>query len=179
LVKSGFIFKNCGYWTAVARHWGTIENLRPGPGPNSAPVQSRLLGATGPATDRTRLHHTSARRAATEGDGRPAYADMNKYVAAAVGMAIAVLFIAPVVLTGASSAHADTGVNGYLRCIKSDAEPPPPGVHARDWFPIVRTIETGLNSAESPAEVADKLVGMGVKPNDAVTQVQCVLANEP
>jgi len=50
------------------------------------------------------------------------------YVAAAVGMAIVVLFIAPVVLMGASSAHADTGVNGYLRCTKSDAEPPPQGV---------------------------------------------------
>jgi hypothetical protein len=34
------------------------------------------------------------------------------YVAAAVGMAIAVLFIAPVVLMGASSASADTGING-------------------------------------------------------------------
>ncbi len=101
------------------------------------------------------------------------------YVAAAVGMAIVVLFIVPVVLMGASSAHGDTGVNGYLRCIKSDAEPPPPGVRAGDWFPIVKVIETDLNSAESPAEVADKLVGMGFKPNDAVTQVQCILANQP
>ena len=101
-------------------------------------------------------------------------------VAAGVGMGIAALFTAPVVLMGASSAaHADTGVNGYLHCIKSDAEPPPPGVHAGDWFPIVRVTEQGLNSAESPAQVADKLVGMGLKPNDAVTQVQCVLANEP
>jgi hypothetical protein len=48
------------------------------PRPNSAPVQSRLLGATGPATDRTRFHHASARRAAVEGGGRPAYAYMNK-----------------------------------------------------------------------------------------------------
>ena len=85
----------------------------------------------------------------------------------------------PVVLVGASSAHADTGVNGYLRCIKSDAEPPPQAVHAGDWFPIVKVIEQDLDSGESPAHVADILVGMGVKPNDAVTQVQCVLANEP
>jgi hypothetical protein len=119
----GFIFKNRGYWTAVARHWGTIENLRPSPGPNSAPAQSQLLGATGPATDRTRLHHASARRAATtEGGGsRPAYAYMKKYVAAPVGTAIAVLFIAPVSLMGVSSAHADTGMSGYLGCIRGGA----------------------------------------------------------
>jgi hypothetical protein len=42
------------------------------------------------------------------------------YVAAAVGMAVAVLFIAPAVLMGASSAHADS--NSYLRCMGSDAE---------------------------------------------------------
>lgn len=101
------------------------------------------------------------------------------YVAAAVGVAIAVLLTAPVVLMGASSAHADTGVNGYLRCIGSDAEPPPPGVRAGDWFPNVRVIETDLDSGDSPAQVAQISAGMGVKPNDAVTQVQCVLANQP
>jgi hypothetical protein len=98
------------------------------------------------------------------------------YVAAAVGMAVAVLLIAPVVLTGASSAHADT--NGYLRCVKSDAVPDP-GVSLGDSLPIVRVIETGLNSGDSPAQVAQILVGMGVKPNHAATQVQCVMANEP
>jgi hypothetical protein len=41
------------------------------------------------------------------------------YVAAAVGMAIAVLLIAPVVLMGGSAAHADT--TGYLCCIGSVA----------------------------------------------------------
>jgi hypothetical protein len=161
----------------VARDWWTIENLRPGPGPNSAPVQSRLLGATGPATDRTRLHHASARRAATEGSGRPAYAYMNKYVAAPVGTAIAVLFIVPVVLMGPSSAHADTGINGYLRCIESAGVPP--RQRAEDWSQTIRTISFGLNAAESPAEVAGRLAAMGVKPNDAVAEVQCVLANEP
>jgi hypothetical protein len=38
------------------------------------------------------------------------------YIAAALDMA-AVLFMAPVVLMGASPAHADT--HGYLRCIKA------------------------------------------------------------
>ena len=69
------------------------------------------------------------------------------YVAAAVGIAVAVLFIAPVVLMGASSAHADT--NGYLRCIGSDAVAPL--APARDWLPSVRVIETDLDSADSPA----------------------------
>jgi hypothetical protein len=102
---------------------------------------------------------------------------MNKYVAAVVGMAIAVLFIAPVVLMGASSAHADTGINGYLRCIQSAGVAPRQG--AEDWSDTIRIIDGGLNSAESPAEVAQRLAAMGVKPNDAVAEVQCVLANEP
>ena len=41
---------------------------------------------------------------------------------------VAAVFMAPVVLMGASPAHADTP--GYLRCIKSDAQPPP-GVDAQ------------------------------------------------
>jgi hypothetical protein len=78
------------------------------------------------------------------------------YVAAGVGMAIAVLFIAPVVLIGASSARADT--NGYFRCVKSDAEltPGPAG----EWLPSVRIIETDLDSGGSPAEVAQISAGM-------------------
>jgi hypothetical protein len=100
---------------------------------------------------------------------------MNKYVAAAVGTAIAVLFIAPVVLMGASSAHADTGINGYLRCI--DSAGVPPRQHAEDWSPTIKVIEWNLNNAESPAEVAQRLAAMGVKPNDAVAEVQCVIAN--
>ena len=99
------------------------------------------------------------------------------YVAAAVGMAIAVLLIAPVVLMGPSSAHADTGVNGYLRCVGSDAVAPLGP--AREWSGSVRVIETRLNSGESPARAAQVLTGMGVNPNDAATQVQCVLANWP
>jgi hypothetical protein len=102
---------------------------------------------------------------------------MNKYVAAPVGTAIAVLFIAPVVLVGASSAHADVGINGYLRCIESAGVPP--RQHAEEWSPTIRVIKTGLNSAETPAEVAQKLAAMGVKPNDAAAEVQCVLANQP
>src|SRR5258708_39844688 len=100
-------------------------------------------------------------------------------VAAAVGMAVAVLLVAPVVLMEASSAHADTGINGYVRCLGGDAKPPPPGVSAEDWFPSILVIATDLNSGVSPAQVALRLVDMGVKPNDAVTRVQCFMANQP
>ena len=106
------------------------------------------------------------------------------YVAAAVGIAIAVPFISPVVLMG-PFAHADTGgTNGYLRCIKSDAPPPPPGTDAQpdpggDYLPLVFFIETNLDSGVPPATVVAKLVDMGLKPNDAAMQVQCVMANWP
>jgi hypothetical protein len=96
--------------------------------------------------------------------------------AAAVGMIIAVLLIAPV---GASAAHADTGINGYVHCIGGDAKPPPPGVDADVWFPSVHVMATDLDSGDSPAQVTQILVGMGVKPSDAATRVQCFVANQP
>jgi hypothetical protein len=101
------------------------------------------------------------------------------YVAAAVSMAVAVLLIAPVVLMGAPCAHADTGVNGYVHCLGGDAKPPPPGVSAEDWFPSIHVIAGDLDSGVPPAQVALRLVDMGVKPDDAVTRVQCFLANQP
>ncbi|WP_082123092.1 hypothetical protein [Mycobacterium nebraskense] len=95
------------------------------------------------------------------------------YVAGAVGIAIAVLM-------GASSpAHADTGVNGYVRCIGGDAQPPPPGVSPENWFPSVHVMATDLDSGVPPDQVAQRLVEMGVKPADAVTRVQCFIANRP
>ena len=108
---------------------------------------------------------------------RSAYAYMDKYVAAPVGTAVAVLFIAPVVLMGVSSAQAETGMTGYLGCIQSAGVPPRP--HAEDWSQTIRTINFHLNSAESPPQVAQELAGMGVKPNDAVAEVQCVIATQP
>jgi hypothetical protein len=101
------------------------------------------------------------------------------YVAAVAGMATAVLLIAPAVLTGASSAHADTGVIGYANCLGGDAKPPPPGVNAEDWFPSVHVIQTDIDSGDSPAQVTQILVGLGVKPNDAAKRVQCFMANQP
>jgi hypothetical protein len=98
------------------------------------------------------------------------------YVAAAVGIAIAVPFIAPVALTG-PFAHADNGTESYLRCIKSDAPPPPPGEHGK--LPFVKFIQANYASAVPPAQIVAKLVDMGVKPNDAVLLVQCVIATQP
>jgi len=43
----------------------------------------------------------------------------------------------------------------------------------------VGIIKDGLNSALSPNEVAQKLAGAGVKPNDAVVEVQSVMATSP
>ena len=68
------------------------------------------------------------------------------HVAAAVGMAIAVLLVAPGLLMGASTAHADTGIDGYVQCLGGDAKPPPPGVSAEDWFPSIHVIATDFNS---------------------------------
>lgn len=94
------------------------------------------------------------------------------YAASAVGMAI-------LVLVGASPTHAETGVNGYARCIGGDAKPPPPGVSAENWFPSVHVIDTDIGSGVPPDQVVQRLVEMGVKPNDAATQVRCFLANAP
>ena len=87
----------------------------------------------------------------------------------------AVVFMAPVVLLEAPPAHADT--HSYLRCIKSDAELPP-GAEAKD-LPDVSFIENGINSGKSRDQVAQELVRMGVKPDDAVLQVNCVMTNWP
>jgi len=100
-------------------------------------------------------------------------------VAAAVGMAAAVLLIAPVVLTEPSSAHADTGINGYVQCLGGDTKPPPPGVSAENWFPSVHVIATDFDGGVPPAQIAQILVGMGVKPDDAVNRVRCFVANQP
>jgi len=130
---------------------------------------------SGVTTDRTRLHRDAARGVAAGDGGRAPVAHINKYVAAAAGVAIAVPFIASVVL-GAPTAHADLGMggDGYLRCI--DSAGVPPKQNPDDWAPTINVIETDLNSAESPAEVAQRLTAMGVKPHDAIAEVQCVMA---
>lgn len=94
------------------------------------------------------------------------------HVAAAVGVSV-------VVLMGASPARAETGVVGYAQCLGGDAKPPPPGVSADVWFPSVHVIDNDIISGVPAAEVVQRLVNMGVKPEDAVRRVQCYLVNSP
>ncbi|MEB4212371.1 hypothetical protein [Mycobacterium sp. 94-17] len=93
-------------------------------------------------------------------------------VVAATGMAVAALL-------GMSSAHAETGAKGYASCIGGGAKPPPPGVSAGDWFPSVHVIDVDITSGVPPAQVIQRLVDMGVAPDDAATQVRCYLATSP
>lgn len=94
-------------------------------------------------------------------------------VAAAGGIAVAVLLIAP------ASAHAQTGIDGYVQCVGGDTKPPPPGVNAEFWFPSVHVIQNDLDSGYPAAQVTQVLIGMGVNPTDAATRVRCFLANQP
>lgn len=94
------------------------------------------------------------------------------YAAATVG-------VATTVLMGASPAHADTGARGYASCIGGDAKPPPPGVSADVWFPSVHVIDNDIGSGVPAAEVVQRLVNMGVQPNDAATRVRCYMENLP
>jgi hypothetical protein len=94
------------------------------------------------------------------------------YVATAVGMAIAALM-------AASPAHADTGSKGYAECVGGGAKPPPPGVSAENWFPSVHVIDVDINGAIPPEQVIQRLIEMGVPPQDAATRVRCFLANAP
>ncbi len=115
----------------------------------------------------------------SQGVVRPGCQGRFSYIGAAVGMAIAVLLIAPGLVMGASPAYAETGVNGYASCLGGDAKPPPPGVSAEDWFPSVHIITSDFDSGVPAAEITRRLVDMGVAPNDAATRVRCFLANQP
>ncbi len=97
------------------------------------------------------------------------------YVAAAVGMAIAVLLIAPAVLMGAS-AHADT--YGYDRCVGNITEIPLEE-HDPQNLQLVGVIEQDLNSGVSPAAEAQKVAQMGFDPRVANGIVQCVTQEHP
>lgn len=103
----------------------------------------------------------------------------RRYVAAKAGAAIAALLIAPMLVTEMSPARADTGLDGYARCVGGGTKPPPPGVSADVWFPSVHVIQTDLDSGVPSAQIVQILIGMGVKPEDAATRVQCFLANQP
>ena len=119
------------------------------------------------------------RKDSFDDDGKVPLSMRSIHVAAAVSKATAVLLVAPAMLAGVPSAHADTGIDGYVRCLGGDAKPPPPGVDAEFWFPSVHVIANDLDSGVPPAEVARRLQAMGVKPDDAVRRVQCFVVNQP
>jgi hypothetical protein len=95
------------------------------------------------------------------------------YVAAAVGMAIAV---APVALLEASPAHAD--ISGFNRCVGGIrelplTEPDPQSLQR------ARLIQQDLKSGASPAAEAQKVAGMGFDQQTAAKIVQCVIEENP
>ncbi|WP_406816571.1 hypothetical protein [Mycobacterium sp. M23085] len=96
------------------------------------------------------------------------------YVVAAVGLALAVLFIGPAVMTGAS-AHAD--YSGYRSCVGKMTEP----VAGRDPqnLQLVGTIEQDLDSGVPPAAEAQKVAQMGFDPSFANGIVRCVIEERP
>jgi hypothetical protein len=97
------------------------------------------------------------------------------YVAAAVGMAIAVQFIAPAVLTGAS-AHAD--VSGYNSCVGGIPEIPLQA-HDPQNLQLVGEIEQDLNSGVPPTAEAQKVAQKGFDLRVANGIVQCVIEEHP
>ncbi|OBH50083.1 hypothetical protein A5688_21660 [Mycobacterium mantenii] len=96
------------------------------------------------------------------------------HAAAAIGIAIAALFIAQAMLTE-TSAHAD--LSGYRRCVGKVTEP----VAGRDPqnLQLVGTVEQDLNSGASPAAEAQKVARMGFDPPLANAIVQCVIEEHP
>jgi hypothetical protein len=105
------------------------------------------------------------------------YASMRFiHAAAAVGIAIAVLFITPVVLMGGPSAHADDA--GYGRCVGNITAIPLAESDPQNLY-LAGLIEQDLKSGVSPAAEAQKVAQMGFDPRVADGVVQCVMQNNP
>jgi hypothetical protein len=96
--------------------------------------------------------------------------------AAAVGIAIAVPFIAPVALMEASSAHADA--DGYLRCVGNIRNLPLAAPNPNSPY-LAGIIEQDLKSGVSPAAESQKVAQMGFEPRVADAIVHCVVQNYP
>jgi hypothetical protein len=48
-----------------------------------------------------------------------------------------------------------------------------------NWFPSLYVIDTDIASGVPADQVVQRLIVMGVQPNDAATRVRCYLANLP
>lgn len=97
-------------------------------------------------------------------------------VAAAVGMAGAVLSVVPVVLIEAPPAHAD--ISGYRRCVGAVkevplSEPDPSSLQ------LARLVEMDLKAGASPAAEAQKVGQMGYDPHLASAIVRCATEENP
>ena|SRR5438128_767306 len=97
-------------------------------------------------------------------------------VAAVVGIATTVLFIAPAVLIGAPSAHAD--LSGYRRCVGNMQQLPRTDADPMN-LQTVRQVEQDLNSGASPTVETQKVTRMGFDQRAATVVVQCVMQERP
>ncbi len=98
------------------------------------------------------------------------------HAVAAVALAITVLFVAPGVLMGTPSAHAD--YPGYLRCAGKIAEVPRSEPDPNNIY-LAGLIEQDLKSGAAPAAEAQKVAQMGFDPRVSAAVVQCVAQNNP
>lgn len=94
------------------------------------------------------------------------------YVAVAMGIAIAVLSVAPV----AAPARAD--LNGYGNCVGSIDEVPL-WEHDPQNQQLIGSIEQDLNAGVSPAAEGQKVSRMGFDPRLANRIVECVVQERP
>lgn len=96
-------------------------------------------------------------------------------VAAAVGIGIAALFIAPAALMGAS-ARAD--FSGYTNCVGRVTQVPL-WEHDPQNLQMVGVVEQDLNSGVSPAAEAQRVTQMGFDARLANRIVECVIQEHP
>ena len=96
------------------------------------------------------------------------------YLAAAVGMAIAIRFSAPFVMGGRllTLTPASTITFGAYKAIRRSRRRNAQKI----GFPPWQLSRPSSILRIPPAEVVQRLVAAGVKPNDAVVEAQCVLA---
>jgi hypothetical protein len=95
---------------------------------------------------------------------------------AAVGTAVAVQFIAPIVLMVAAPAHAD--YTGYRNCVGNIEELPLQAPDPKS-MQLAGLIQQDLNSGVPPAVEAQKVARRGFNAADSNTIVQCVIEEHP
>lgn len=97
------------------------------------------------------------------------------HIVAAVGIAIALLSVAPAVLV-AAPARAD--LSGYGNCVGRITQIPL-SEHDYQNQQLIGTIEQDLNSGVSPTTEAQRVSHMGFDPRLASRIVECVIQEHP